>query len=168
MQMDFIEVFEQEKRHQEQELPWFLQTDSAPLVKYTGDPKAGLPNGALGFINGGGFGRSNNTSFQWRSARKEVSSLDLQPMKVTEFTKEEKEMRYPKQFEFVEIVSNSNMSVVDKGYLTLLMPDKFLIKDRKGTGEFINARCYDARVHHFKGYKPNKLLVWRDEYEPNG
>ena len=168
MQMSFAEILEQEKRRQEHKLPGFMQTESAPLVKYTGESKTGLPNGALGFIVGTGFGMSNNTIFQWRSARKEVSFLDLTPMKVTEFKGEEKEVRYPGHFELVEIVANKNMKVIDKGYLTRLMPDAFSIKDRDESGRFIGERHYDSRVHHFKGYEPSRLLVWRDEYEPNG
>lgn len=154
-------LLEQEKLARERDLPWFLQTTSAVLVKYTGESKTSLPKGEFGFINGV-FGDSKSRSFRSRSATNKVSVLDLEPLKVTEFTQEEREMRYPKHFEIVEVVSNATMEVVDKGYLTTLTPDKIFIKDRKETGEFFYERSFDVRVHHFKGYRPKRMLVWKD------
>lgn len=164
MQMNFSDLLVQEKRDVERNLPWYLQAESAWLVKYTGEPKTGLPNGALGFICGSVYKNGERLCiFQWRSASKEVSLLDLTPMKVTDFTEEDRGMLYPKPYEYVEIVENSSMKVIDKGYLTTFKPDTFCLKDRDQVGKFLNKRSYDARVHHFKGYKPKRLLVWRDE-----
>jgi len=57
------------------------------------------------------------------------------------------------------------MNVIDRGYISILQPDKFSLKDKDDAGRFLNERWYDARVHHSNGYKPERLLVWRDEIE---
>ncbi|GIN71161.1 hypothetical protein J14TS2_16360 [Bacillus sp. J14TS2] len=175
-QITLDELMKEERRTKERNLPWFLQISSAPLLKFMGEvashpsgngeiKQTNLNKGTLGFINGVQPGAYCDQSFSSRSKHCYVSYLDLVPMKVTEFTKEEIEMEYPKQFEFVEVMSNSKMKVIDKGYLVTLHPDKFCLKDRDQEGKILNERCYDARVHHFKGYEPKRLLVWRDGYE---
>lgn len=162
MQLDFNQIMEQEKRNAERSLPWFLQTESAPLVKYVGESRTTLPNGQLGFICGSGIKEDGkNLILRTRSTTQRVSLLDLKPVKVTDFTESELHANYPKRFDYVEIVDNHNLRVVDAGYLTGFAPSYIRIKDKEESGKFINEREFDAKVHHFKGYRPEKLLIWR-------
>lgn len=63
-----------------------------------------------------------------------------------------------KRGDYVEIVDNRTLYVVDKGTLVKYTPETIII-DRGRLGK----KIYDARVHHFHGYMPPRLLVWRDE-----
>lgn len=168
IQSSFDEMLESEKRKYELTLPDYLQTASAPLLRYIGESKTGLPHGVIGFIVGTGFGNSNNTKFRWRSGEKEVSLLDLKPVKVTDFTEEEREMKYPERFDLIEIVANSTMKVIDKGYLLYLTPSSVVIVDKCDSRGFTYKREIETLVNHIKGYKPKRLLVWREEIESNG
>lgn len=174
-QISLEEIMKSEFRQREHSFPWFLQVSSAPLLKFTGDVAASnafenfhptrLKKGTFGFINGSRAG-DFDSSFRSRSQSCYVNYMDLEPMKVTEFTEEEKEMKYPESYTVVEVIDNSAMAVVDAGWLTILLPDKCCIKDRLPNGEFSKSeRWHDLRVHHFKGFKPKRLLVWKDDVD---
>lgn len=69
----------------------------------------------------------------------------------------------PQQGDYVEIVDNATMKVIDSGKLIKRTPDIITI-DRNPFSRYPKMRKqYDARVHHFHGYTPPRLLVWKDE-----
>ncbi|WP_313432256.1 hypothetical protein [Siminovitchia terrae] len=114
VQISLFEIMKQEFRQNEIERPWFLQVSSAPLLKFKGELAASpnfdkfhptrLEKGTFGFINGSQSGEYD-AFFQSRRKHCYVNYMDLEPMKVTELTNEEKERSYPKPFEYVEVVS---------------------------------------------------------------
>lgn len=174
-QLSFDDLMLKEFREKEKRLPWFLQVSSAALLKFTGEDAShpgpdfhkhyptNLEKGSTGFITGSGPGLFN-TGFNTGRKSCLVKYMDLVPLKVTEFTKEEKEMKWPEDFTVVEVVSNNTMEVIDEGWLTALLPDRCFIKDRLPSGEFLKVgRWHDLRTNHFKGFEPKRMLVWKDE-----
>lgn len=71
----------------------------------------------------------------------------------------------PQQGDYVEIVANSTLKVIDSGKLVKYTPEIIVI-DRNPFSKYPKMlRQFDARVHHFHGYMPPRLLVWKDEIE---
>lgn len=136
-QMNFDELMTDEFRKQELKKPPFLQLSSAPLVRFNGDKAdlGSLAKGTLGHVVGSLSGEFN-TAFHSGRAFRNVRYIDLEPMKVTEFSQEEKEMSWPKPYEYVKVISNATMCVVDEGILTTLLPDKCCLTDRLANGSF--------------------------------
>lgn len=164
-QLTFEDLLKTELRQRESEKPWFLQIPSARLVEFKGDSSAlgSLNKGTLGVVVGSLTGEFD-TAFHSGRAYRNVKYIDLEAMKVTEFTKEEKEMNWPKTYEVVKVISNATMQVVDEGVLTSLYPDKCCLKDKLANGSFPKeGRWHDLTVHHFEGYEPKRMLVWKDE-----
>lgn len=164
-QLTLEDLLKNELRQRESVKPWFLQIPSARLVKFKGDSSGlgSLVKGTLGVVVGSITGEFD-TAFHSGRALRNVKYIDLEPMKVTEFTKEEKEMEWPKTLEMVKVISNATMQVVDEGLLMSLYPDKCCLKDKLNNGDFSKeSRWHDLTIHHFEGYQPKRLLVWKDE-----
>lgn len=61
--------------------------------------------------------------------------------------------KLPRPHEYVRIVDNASLRVISSGYLVHFSRDCICIE----TGEGL--RRFDAKIHHFEGYKPDKLLI---------
>ncbi|MEK4283202.1 hypothetical protein [Ureibacillus sp. FSL K6-0165] len=158
-QLSFDELLKTEMQESEKNKPWFLQISSASLVRFNGDKAEGgsLSKGTLGKVVGTLSGEFD-TAFSSGHASRNVKYIDLEPMKVTEFTDMEKQMKWPKLFEYVQIVSNATMQIIDEGYLISLYPDKCCLTDKSDNGDFSKEkRWHDLIVHHFKNYEPKRM-----------
>ena len=162
-QIKIDDILQDQAREEELSRPWFLQRSSAPVVKFIGEEADSRRIGkdTLGFVNGSRGGEVFDTSIFTRSNHVNVRYVDLVPMKVTEFTDEEINMKWPKAFEKISIVDNATMKIIDTGYLIRLMPDCCYIANRT-EHKMHSERRYDLIVHHIDGYRPNKLLVWKE------
>lgn len=159
--------FRDELRKQELERPWFLQASSAPVVRFEGSKsERNLPKGSLCFVNGCRSGEFN-THVWSRSKSSFVDYLDLVPMKVIDFTEEELTRKYPKRWEHVRIISNATLQVVDEGVLAVIGPQWCELTEKLSKGGYTQNRRVDMLTCHFDGYKPARLLVYKDELEEN-
>lgn len=125
-----------------------------------------LPKGSLCFVNGCRSGEFN-THVWSRSKSSFVDYLDLVPMKVIDFTEEELTRKYPKRWEHVRIISNATLQVVDEGVLAVIGPQWCELTEKLFKVGYTQNRRVDMLTSHFEGYKPARLLVYKDELEEN-
>ncbi|MFM9533645.1 hypothetical protein [Lysinibacillus sp. IITD104] len=88
-------------------------------------------------------------------------------MKVIDFTEEELTRKYLKRWEHVRIISNATLQVVDEGVLAVIGPQWCKITEKLSKGGYTQNRRVDMLTSHFDGYKPARLLVYKDELEEN-
>lgn len=164
-QLNFNDMMVRDYRDKELTRPWFQQNSSARLVEFVGDksPHNQLKKGDTGVVVGSGSGELD-TFFQTRGKLFNVSYLDLFPLKVTEFSDDEKTQEWPKRFEYVQIVSNATMKVVAEGILGTVFPERCCLIEKTERGYTDKEWC-DLKVHHFKGYEPKRMLIYKDEIE---
>lgn len=157
--------FRDELRREDLERPWFLQVSTAPVVRFEGNrSERDLPKGALCFVNGCKSGEFD-THVWTRSKSSFVNSLDLVPMKVVDFTNEELTRKYPKTWEHVRIISNATLQVIDEGILAVIGPQWCELTEKLPKGGYAPKLNVDMLTSHFEGFKPARLLVYKDEVE---
>ncbi|HLR58936.1 MAG TPA: hypothetical protein VK094_00460 [Pseudogracilibacillus sp.] len=62
---------------------------------------------------------------------------------------------HPMYNEYVEVIDNKSMKVVAKGNLKEYTRNLIVLDTNEGKLKI------NAKIHHFKGYKPNKLLIYK-------
>ncbi|GAB0168184.1 hypothetical protein LSPCS325_16210 [Lysinibacillus sp. CTST325] len=160
-QLSFLD----ELRKQELERPWFLQSSSAPVVRFEGNlSERNLPKGTLCFVNGSRSGEYD-THVWSRSKSSFVNYLDLVSMKVVDFTEEELTRKYPKMWEHVRIISNATLQVIDEGLLVVIGPQSCELTEKLSKGGYAPNRKVDMLTSHFEGYRPARLLIYKEDVE---